>query len=215
MNLKENDRKNNRIIRFIKNFKRYNTKWVINITILTFGLAIAISFISEALLRNVSIYIAFVVLIVIVFIGILFDLIGIAVATAKEKPFNAMASKKIHGARYAIKLIKNAGPVSNFCNDVIGDIAGIISGAAGAIILIQISEIYDNINTAVFSIILSGIVAAITVGGKALGKEIALRNSKEIVFFVAKILFWLNAKLRIDILPEIKRKHKFGKDKRK
>ncbi len=188
--------------------EKYRLKWVINISIITFLLAILISFTSEALLRNLNIYIAFIVLLIIILLGVVFDLIGIAVATARIEPFNAMASKKIHGAKQAIKLIKNAGPVSNFCNDVIGDIAGIISGAAGAIILVQINKYYGNLNTAILSIVLSGIVAAITVGGKALGKEIAIRNSKKIVFFVAKILYWIKLKLKIDIIPNEKRRKK-------
>lgn len=192
--------------RIILKFKNYNLKWVINITIVTFILAVLMSFSSEVLLRNVSISIAFLILIIIIFLGILSDLIGIAVATADEKPFHAMASKKIGAAKYAIKLIKNAGPVSNFCNDVIGDIAGIISGAAGAIILLQISRLYSGINTAVYSIILSGVVAAITVGGKALGKEIALKKSKEIVFYVSKILNWISINLKIDLLSKDNRK---------
>lgn len=187
-----------------KSMREYNMKWVLNITIITFILAVFISFASEAILRNTKVYIAFTILIVIVFLGIISDLIGIAVATADEKPFHSMASKKINGAKFAIKLIKNAGPVSNFCNDVIGDIAGIISGAAGAIILVEVSKIYNIVNTAVYSIILSGVVAAITVGGKALGKEIALRKSKEIVFSVAKILYWVKSNLKIDFLPENK-----------
>ncbi|SHJ72006.1 hypothetical protein SAMN02745883_00254 [Caminicella sporogenes DSM 14501] len=199
-------KKINRIKIAIKSIKNYNFKWIINVTIITFILAIGMSIISEALLRNASIGIAFLVLIIIIFIGIVFDLIGIAVATADQRPFNAMASKRIKGAKEAIRLIQNAGPVSNFCNDVIGDIAGIISGAAGAIILIQISKIYKNIDTAIFSIILSAVVAALTVGGKAFGKEIALRKSKEIVFFVAKLLNWLSYKFKIGILPNNKKK---------
>jgi len=192
--------------RIMLNLKNYNIKWVINITIVTFVLAVLMSFSSEALLRNVSTSIAFLILIIIVFLGIIFDLIGIAVATADEKPFNAMASKKIGAAKYAIRLLKNAGPVASFCNDVIGDIAGIISGAAGAIIIIQISKFYSGVNTAVYSIVLSGIVAAITVGGKALGKEIALKKSKEIVFYVSKILHWIKINLKIDLLPKNNKK---------
>lgn len=194
--------KNNRIIIM----KDYNIKWVFNITIVTFILAVFMSSASEALLRNTTISVAFIILIIIVFIGIVSDLIGIAVATADEKPFNSMAAQKIEAAKYAIKLIKNAGPVSNFCNDVIGDIAGIISGAAGAIILVQISRIYNGINTAYYSFILSGIVAAITVGGKALGKEIALKKSKDIVYKVAQMLYWISIKLKIDFLPDNKKR---------
>ncbi|MCT4565267.1 MAG: hypothetical protein N4A68_13260 [Maledivibacter sp.] len=194
--------KNNKAI----NIRGYNIKWVVNITIITFILAVFMSSASEALLRNTTISVAFMILIIIVFIGIVSDLIGIAVATADEKPFHSMAAQKIDAAKYAIKLIKNAGPVSNFCNDVIGDIAGIISGAAGAIILVQVSRIYSGINTVYYSFILSGVVAAITVGGKALGKEIALKKSKEIVYKVSQFLCWIKNNLKIDLLPDNKKK---------
>ncbi len=163
------------------------------------------SFISESILREVHIFVAFMILSLIIFIGILFDLIGIAVASAREKPFHAMAAKKVKGAKIAIRLIKNAGPVANFCNDVIGDICGIVSGAAGAIIIIQLSKT-QNINVPLFSILLSAFVASITVGGKAIAKEIALAKSKEIVYQVAKILYSINEKIEIGFLFRSRKK---------
>ncbi len=75
--------------------------------------------------------------------NIFFDIIGIAVTTAKEMPFHAMAANKVEEAKYAIKLVKNASQVSNFCNDVIGDISGIISGSLGATIIFKLANIYD------------------------------------------------------------------------
>ncbi|QZY57477.1 hypothetical protein K7H06_08545 [Crassaminicella profunda] len=174
------------------------------ITIWTFFLAIGISFISETVLRKVHILIAFFILITIIFIGILFDLIGIAVAAANEKPFHSMSSNKIKGAKFALKLVRNAGPVSNFCNDVIGDICGIVSGAAAAILILQFTKI-KNINTPFLSIGLSGFVASITVGGKALGKEVALKKSKEIVFHVGKILYYVHHKVGIDFFSDKKK----------
>lgn len=187
------------------NIEGYNVKWVIVITIWTFFLAVGMSFASETVLENVNIVTAFIILIFIIFIGIIFDLIGIAVASAIEKPFHSMAANKIIGARYAVKLLRNAGPVSNFCNDVIGDICGIVSGAASAIIILQIHK-SNSTNIPYLSVILSGLVAAITVGGKAIGKEIALKKSKEIVFHVGRILYYVYNKLGIDFLPDKKKK---------
>ncbi|MGB3366085.1 MAG: hypothetical protein WBA54_01230 [Acidaminobacteraceae bacterium] len=159
------------------------------------------SIFSEMLLRNVNTIIAFLVLIAIIGLGVTFDTIGIAVATANERPFHAMASKKIVSAKYSIALIKNASQVSNFCNDVIGDICGIVSGAAVAIIVTNIlSNGGLSISTTVFSIALSGCVAALTVGGKAIGKELALNNSKGIVDYVGKIVFYFDDKLGISII---------------
>lgn len=188
-------------------FRLHNKKWVIMITIWTFFLAISMSFISETILRKVNTFIAFLILVTIILMGIIFDLIGIAVASAKEKPFHSMAANKVKGASFAVKLVRNAGPVSNFCNDVIGDICGIISGAAGAVIILQLRHV-DHINLAVLSILLSAFVAAMTVGGKAIAKEIALRKSKEIVFYVGKLLYLFHEKIGIDFLPDKKKKKK-------
>lgn len=183
----------------IKFLKKY--KWIFKITLLTLVLAILMSIFSEMLLRNVNTFIAFFVLITIIGLGVTFDTIGIAVATANERPFHAMASKRIVSAKYSIALIKNASQVSNFCNDVIGDICGIVSGAAVAIIVTNIlSNGGLSVSTTVFSIALSGCVASLTVGGKAIGKELALNNSKGIVEYVGKIIFYFHDKLGISII---------------
>jgi hypothetical protein len=190
-----------------RTFQLHNKKWVIIITIWTFFLATGLSFFSEIILRHVNLLVAFVIFFLIIWIGILFDLIGISVASAKEKPLHSMAANKVKGAVFAVKLVKNAGPVANFCNDVIGDICGIISGSAGAIIVVQISQI-KNTNLLISSILVSSITAAITVGGKAVAKEIALRKSKEIVFYVGKVLYYIYDKTGIDFLPSKKKRKK-------
>ena len=69
---------------------------------------------------------AFIVLLLIVFLGILFDIIGVAVMSANEKPFHSMAAKKLPGAVEAMKLLRSAEKVSSFCNDVVGDICGVV-----------------------------------------------------------------------------------------
>ncbi|MDF2546459.1 MAG: hypothetical protein K0R93_1357 [Anaerosolibacter sp.] len=191
----------------------YNSKWVILITVWTFFLAMAMSFVSDTILRSVNLILAFIILVTIVFIGIFFDLIGIAVASARETPFHSMAANKIAGAKHAVTLVRNAGPVANFCNDVIGDICGIVSGAAGAILILKLSDV-SQINISLLAILVSGAVAAVTVGGKAIAKEIALRKSKEIVFSVGKVLYFLHSKFKINILPNKKRsiKHERKRD---
>ncbi|MBF8982669.1 hypothetical protein IZY60_03860 [Lutibacter sp. B2] len=182
-------------------FRLKNKKWVILISIWTFFFAIIMTFISNMLLKNVNLIIAFLILMIIILIGIISDLIGIAVTAAREKPFHSMAAKKIEGARFAVKLVRNAGEVSNFCSDVIGDICGIVSGATGAILVVKFSKI-SSIPTSILSIFLGGFIASITVGGKAIGKEIALKNSKEIVFYVGKSLYHIHKKLGINFLSK-------------
>ncbi|BEP28999.1 hypothetical protein [Helicovermis profundi] len=174
-------------------------KWIIRVTLLTFVLAILMSIVSENLLRNLNIFFASVILIVIIGIGVLFDTIGIAVTAADLKPFNSMAAKKIMSAKFSLKLLNNASQVSNFCNDVIGDISGIVSGSAVAIIVLKILYYSKSSNEIIYSILLSGFVAALTVGGKAFGKEMAITNSKEIVGFVGKILYLIYKKTGFEI----------------
>ena len=73
--------------------------------------------------------VAFIVLIGIVLIGIVFDSEIARVTVTDEKPFHSMAASKVKGAKSSLMLIRNASRVSNVCNDVVGDICGIISGA--------------------------------------------------------------------------------------
>ena len=164
-------------------------RWVIFITIFAFLLSVFMSTFSDILLRKSNTAVAFIVLIAIIFIGILFDIIGVAVTVTDEKPFHSMAASKVKGAKSSLMLIRNASRVSNVCNDVIGDICGIISGSSAAFIVTQVdfSDV-GFMSAAVFSVILSGIVASLTIGGKAFGKEIAINDSKEIISMIGRIL---------------------------
>lgn len=185
-----------------------NNKWILAIIFWTFIMAIVFSIITENLMNNIDIFAAFIILIIIIFNGIVFDIIGIAVTSAEEKPFHAMAANKIQEAKYAVRLVRNAGQVSNFCNDVIGDISGIISGAAGTTIIYKLIERYDIKSSTMLSILVTALIASLTVGGKAFGKEIAIKNSEQIIFHFAKVLSFLDDKLGIVILSENKNNKK-------
>ena len=123
---------------------------------------------------------------VVVLVGILFDMVAIAVTVADEGEFHAKATKKIPGSKTSVKLIRNSSKVANFCADVIGDICGVLSGAISALIGLKISS---NLNLG-FNVefIIGAAVAAVTVAGKAIGKDLAKNNSTHIVHFTAKIL---------------------------
>lgn len=184
--------------------KNNNKKWVLIITIWTFILATSVGVVSESTLRNFNIAMAFISLIVVVIIGVFFDIIGIAVTASDEKSFHSMAANRIKEAKYAVKLVRNAGRVSNFCNDVIGDICGIISGAAGTIIVMKLVNQYGFTKITLISVIMSGLIAALTVGGKAIGKEFAINKSDRIIFLTAKIIMIFDTKLKIDVLPDLR-----------
>lgn len=160
--------------------------WVITITFLSFFISAVLTVASSDILRKANIFTALLVLFVIILVNIIFDIIGTSVTSADETPFHAMASRKIFGAKQTIRLIRNADKVSNVCNDVVGDICGIISGAAGAYIVIRIIGEQNKITMA--ELVMTGLITALTVGGKSLGKTIALRNSNYIIYKVGVII---------------------------
>ncbi len=187
------------------NFKRYNFRWVFLISLWTFFLAAIFSIITENLVSNLDILMAFMVLVFVIIIGIIFDTIGIAVAVAQEGPFHAMAANRIKEAKHAIKLVRNAGQVSNFCNDVIGDISGIISGAAGATIVFKLINRYPTLNAVGLSIVLTSMIASFTVGGKAFGKSVAILHHENIIFRISVFLNFLEKNFKIQIFKNTRK----------
>lgn len=169
--------------------RKKNVIWISVITIVSFFSSALLSWAASEVLKVVDIFIAFLVILFIVLVNIVADTVGTAVTAADETPFHAMASRKLYGAKKAIRLIRNADKVSNVCNDVIGDICGVISGAAGAYIIIRI--IGDRSEITLVELVITGLIAAFTVGGKALGKIIAIGNSNYIVYRVGVIAQFL------------------------
>ena len=167
-------------------------KWFITIFVTPFILSIIFSYICTNAISALDLFPAALILIITIFIGIIFDIIGVAVTVAKEEELHAKASKKVQGAKTSIKLIRNSAKVANICADVIGDICGVISGSIAALITIKITLKFGL--TFDLQFIISAIVASLTVGGKALGKEIAQKNSTKIVHMVGIIMGKLSLK---------------------
>lgn len=155
--------------------------WIPIIFILTFILSFIFASLSN-LTANMNVLFMIIGIVLFILIGIIFDMIGVAVLSCEESTFHAKASKKIKGSKECIKLIKNANRTSSICNDVIGDICGIVSGALTASLVVSL------LNTPLAAIFLTAIVSSLTVGGKAIGKKIAIKKCESIVFIVGKIL---------------------------
>lgn len=162
-------------------------KWIFTVFLLSFFLAMFFTFIAETVISNVSLIIGVIITLIIVFLGIICDMVGVAISTVKVEPFNSMASKKIREAKTALTLIKNKDKVSSIFCDVIGDVCGVITGSTGAAIIVGISLI-SSINTLLISLIIMGLLSTLTITGKAIGKNIAMRNSTKIIRKVAKIV---------------------------
>lgn len=163
-----------------------NVKWYIKVVIATFILSIFFSYISSNGVSNLPIIPAILILVVVIFIGIIADMVGVSVTVANENEFHAKATKKVEGSKTSIKLIKNASRVANICSDVIGDICGVLSGAIGTLISLKLTESLgasENIQYLV-----SALIASVMVGGKAVGKEIGIIKATEIVHSVGKVI---------------------------
>ncbi|MCI7807730.1 hypothetical protein MR626_00320 [bacterium] len=167
-------------------------KWVVTVFFVTIFISGLISLVSDEVMENSSILVAFLILLVIIFLGIIFDIVGMAVASASEKPFHSMAAKKVPGAQEAIRLLRNAERVSSICNDVVGDICGVVSGSASATIAALILVDMDLGWPRGVSLAMSALAAGLTVGGKAIGKTIAVNSCTQIVHMVGRVIYTLN-----------------------
>jgi CBS domain containing-hemolysin-like protein len=168
--------------------------WAIKIFFITLLLSAGISLAAQAFLTDLSLVAAVFILLALIIVGILSDIVGVAVATCDEKPFIAMSAKKIKQAAYALPLLKNREIVSSFCNDVVGDICGIVSGAAGATISIKVLLYANSLSDTLVGIAISSMTAALTVGGKAWGKKLAMKNNKKIVIFLGSVIHFFKLK---------------------
>ena len=107
-----------------------HARWVIRVSLIAVALSAAMSLCSGAVLEDAGYVTATLILLLFIALGILFDIIGVAVTAANPKPFNSMAAHRVKGAKEALYLIRNAEKVASFCNDVVGDICGIVSGSS-------------------------------------------------------------------------------------
>ena len=167
-------------------------RWVVTIFLVTIVVSGVISLISDEVMENSGMAVAFLILLIIVMVGIIFDIIGVAVTSADEKPFHSMAARKVPGAKESIKLLRNAERVSSICNDVVGDICGVVSGSASATIAALILTRVEVGWPRGVSLVMSALVAGLTVGGKAIGKTFAVNSCTQIVHMVGRVLHALN-----------------------
>ena len=162
--------------------------WAATAFCLAVALSAALSLASEAMLSGAGLAIALFILCLFILLGILFDIIGVAVTAADPKPFHSMAAQKVKGAKESLKLLKNASTVSSVCNDVVGDICGIVSGTTTTVIVVRLQGLLDFVPALVLSVGLTALVSGFTIGGKALGKGVAMKSSTKVVYFVGRVI---------------------------
>ena len=167
------------------NKKKTEYKWMLKIVLIAFALSFGLSYISQFTIPNLSLFFGILITLLFIGVGILFDIIGVSVTSSDETVFHSMNSRKVPGADIAVKFKKNASKVSNFCCDVVGDVCGIISGTAATAIATILANQF-NWSLLFTGLFVAAIVAALTIGGKALGKGFAINKSDIILYQFAK-----------------------------
>ena len=170
-----------------------NNKWVIKIVLISVAATVAFTFASSRILGRAGNIVAFAILVVFIGIGIIFDIIGVAVAAAQEAPFHSMAVHRERGAAEALRLLKNADKTSSFCNDVVGDVTGIVSGATAALIAAKFMQSLGT-ESVLFQLLISSVATGLMIGGKAVGKTLAFNRCTAIVLRVGKLINFISFK---------------------
>ena len=163
-------------------------RWAITVFCMAVALSAVLTLVSQSTLEGADIAVALLILALFIGLGILFDIIGVATTAADPKPFHSMAAHKEKGARESLYLLRNASRVSSVCNDVVGDICGIVSGATSAIIVARLQSGL-NVQGLLVSVAVTALVSGLTIGGKALGKPFAIKQSTRVVYCAGRILY--------------------------
>lgn len=162
---------------------------VFTLTIATFLVSLAFNLGSNSVLSFVPLTLGLVLLLFIILVGVIFDIVGVSATAGEEAPFHAMASNRVLGAKQAIWLVRNADSVSTFCNDLIGDVAGTLSGAVGVAIVFNLGSLSAGLGETLANTFMVALIAALTVGGKSIGKNFAISNSTTILIIVGRVLY--------------------------
>lgn len=160
--------------------------WIYKVFLLTFFLSILFSTITNLIAYHTNLLIIFISLILVIVVGIVFDMLGTASLTCKVAYFHIMSAQKIKGAKEAISVLKNNVRFANICNDVIGDVCGIVSGGLGSVLAVSLSKV-SSVSLTILSVILAAFISAFTVGGKAVFKGVAIKNCNQIIFAFGKL----------------------------
>lgn len=163
--------------------------WAIKMFFIAISLSLFFGFISQTLLTSMGIAVATIGISIFIFFSVIFDMIGIAAASADIDVFKIWIKENRKGALTGLILCKHSEKVCSFCADVVGDICSTLCGAGGACIVVALTEnIYNNHILILISISVSALIAGLTIFFKALMKEYALKNCNKIILRLGKIL---------------------------
>ena len=112
-------------------------------------------------------------------------MIAVAFTTISEEKL--LPYKEEKGYNVALSLCKNADRVASFGGDVVGDICGILSGAGGVSLVLNMHLEGEQVNLLVTCLV-SSLIAGITIFCKAIMKTYALQNCEQIAIVTGAYL---------------------------
>ena len=104
-------------------------------------------------------------------------MIAVAFTTISEEKLLPYKDEK--GYNMALSLCRNADKVSSFGGDVVGDICGILSGAGGVSLVLNMHLEGEQVNLLVTCLV-SSLIAGITIFCKAIMKSYSIENCDKI-----------------------------------
>ncbi len=167
--------------------KKY--KWALKMFIIAVCMSLFFGYISQTLLTSMGVIVASICICIFIFFNVLFDMLGIAVASADIEYFQKCNKEGVKGATVGLALCENSEKMCSFCADVVGDICSTLCGAGGACIVTTLTMNLNNANMILFTaIMVSAVIAGITIFFKAIMKEMALKKSNSIILKLSIIL---------------------------
>ena len=169
--------------------KKKRNLWPLKAFAITLTLSAAVNAASTLVLGDASWWLATILTVVIMLLGVVFDLIGTASTACDIQPFLAMASRKVKGAKLAVKLSQKSDVVSSVCCDIVGDVCGIVSGISAATLVFSATSPSMDVKVSfLISVAIYALISTLTITLKAMGKGIAVNKANKIIFGVARAL---------------------------
>lgn len=173
----------------IENSETIKYRWAFRMFFISISLSIFFGYLSQTLLSTLGAIIASLSIIFFIFVSVLFDMLGIAAASADVEVFEKWKYDGIKGANIGYNLCLNSEKLCSFCADVVGDICSTLCGACGACIVVSVTKNLNNINIeTLITISISALIAGLMVFFKALMKAKALKNANRIILKLGIIL---------------------------
>ena len=165
--------------------KKKRNLWPLKALLITLVLSAAVNAASTLVLEDSHWWLATLLTVIILLVGVIFDMIGTAATACDIQPFLSMASRKVRGGKMAVKFSQKSDVVSSVCCDIVGDICGIVSGVCAA----TIAAYTLNLNGSFWwTVLIYAVISTLTITLKAVGKGIAVKQANKIIFGVAKTL---------------------------